>query len=81
MLQASALHADFRLNCGCGDSNCSSCHADIPVANCGDSDCNSCYCLIPITENSALLMLSVGRVRIVLSLAAGQIAGGFVLLA
>ncbi len=59
MTQANALSAtQFVLNCGCGDSNCSSCYMFFPKGNCGDSDCSSCVCIIPTSAQGAIVMIA-----------------------
>ncbi|MBC8049879.1 MAG: hypothetical protein H7X92_07010 [Chitinophagales bacterium] len=74
MTQTNTLSAaQFLLNCGCGDSNCSSCYLFFPKANCGDSDCSSCVCIIPTSAYGAIVMIAAEDKLFAMQIEAGRV--------
>ncbi|MDX2263545.1 MAG: hypothetical protein NW215_01045 [Hyphomicrobiales bacterium] len=73
MIPAQATLVQFLINCGCGDSNCSSCTMFFPKASCGDDSCSSCVCVIPVAQDEALVMLLQSGAAVALLLKAGVV--------
>ncbi len=74
MTNASTLSAaHVLLNCGCGDSNCSSCTIFFPKASCGDDSCSSCVLVIPTSAYGAIVMIVAEDKLFALQIEAGRV--------
>jgi hypothetical protein len=67
------IHSQLSLNCGCGDSNCSSCYLFFPKASCGDDSCSSCVCVIPTGAHGAIVMIAFRDKLFAMQIEAGRV--------